>query len=179
MIITNAPLFSNKLGFEPGKSLTTTSEGVPFHLQLSEALWIRDDEWHFVAVSKNRGTWHKIGTTYVAVGDCKHTPPEIEIVPQTTPADPEWFELWLRCTSPPIYLSKGQIVAQAIPSLPKRVCPEGDCKTCHPQVSAVMSITRDRPEEVCKLRVGEETTTIKGLLDTGADVTVICRTSMG
>ncbi|TRZ13764.1 hypothetical protein HGM15179_013338 [Zosterops borbonicus] len=36
-----------------------------------------------------------------------------------------------------------------------------------------MTITRDRPEEVCKLRVGEETTTIKGLLDTGADVTVI------
>ncbi|TRZ10836.1 hypothetical protein HGM15179_016268 [Zosterops borbonicus] len=164
---TNVPVLVTE------KSLTTTSDGVPFHLQLSEALWIRDDEWRRVAVSKNRGTWHKIDTTYVVVGDCKFTPPEIEIVPQTTPADPKWFELWLRCTAPPTYLSKGQIIAQAIPSLPERVCPEGECKTCHPQVSTVMNITHDRPVEVCKLRVGEETTTIKGLLDTGADVTVI------
>ncbi|TRZ17283.1 hypothetical protein HGM15179_009816 [Zosterops borbonicus] len=156
-----------------GQSLTTTSKEVPFHIRLVKALWIHDRDWHFAAVSKNRGTWHMIGTTWVVVGDCKHTPPEIEIVPQTTPSDPEWFELWLRCTNPPIYLSQGQIIAQAIPLLPERECPEGDCKTCHPLVSVLMTITQDRPEEVCKLRVGEETTTIKGLLDTGADVTVI------
>ncbi|TRZ19195.1 hypothetical protein HGM15179_007868, partial [Zosterops borbonicus] len=138
--------------YERGRSLTTHSDGVPFHLSLVESLWIRDSEWHFVAVAKNRGTWHLIDTNYVVVGDCKNTPPEIEIVPQTTPADPEKFELWLRCTAPPTYLSKGQVIAQAIPSLPERVCPEGNCETCHPQVSAVTAITRRRPEEVCKLK---------------------------
>ncbi|TRZ08545.1 hypothetical protein HGM15179_018558 [Zosterops borbonicus] len=157
----------------PETTLTTTSECVPFHLQLTKPLWIQDSEWHTATVSRNGGTWQMIDTKWVVVGDCKFTPPEVEIVPQTTASDPEWFALWLRCTSPPIYLPKGQIIAQAIPSLPERECPEGNCKTCHPQVNSAFLITKDRPEELCKLKVGEETKHIKGLLDTGADVTII------
>ncbi|TRZ06703.1 hypothetical protein HGM15179_020404, partial [Zosterops borbonicus] len=153
-----------------GTSLTTTSQHMPFCLALISPLWIRDSEWHTAKVARNRGTWHLIGTESVVVGDCKYTPPEIEITPGKMSSDPEWFVLWLRCTCPPVFLAKGQIVAQLIPD------PQPWQTRKHnsgPQVNPVIVIDENRPEEECQLKVGGETKTITGLLDTGADITIV------
>lgn len=150
----------------PETSLTTTSKQVPFHLTLVRALWLRDDNWHTATVARNRGTWKLIGCEYVVVGDCKFTLPEMEIAPGKMTSDPEHLVLWLRCTHPPTYLDKGQVVAQLIPT-PKEQETQGL------QVNAVISIDKNRPKKKCKLSVGGETTHINGLLDTGADVTII------
>ncbi|XP_014116889.1 PREDICTED: endogenous retrovirus group K member 18 Pol protein-like [Pseudopodoces humilis] len=52
---------------------------------------------------------------YIAIGDTKHTPPEIEISPIAFPGGPENLILLARCTHPPFFLAKGQIIAQFIP----------------------------------------------------------------
>lgn len=49
-------------------------------------------------------------------GDCKFTPPEIEIAPVKMTSHPEYLVLWLRCTHPPTFLTKGQIIIQLIPA---------------------------------------------------------------
>ncbi|TRZ06871.1 hypothetical protein HGM15179_020236 [Zosterops borbonicus] len=154
----------------PDTSLTTTSQHVPFGLALVSPLWIRDSEWHTAKVARNRGTWHLIGTESVVMGDCKYTPPEIEIAPGKMSSDPEWFVLWLRCTRPPVFLAKGQIVAQLIPDpQPWRTRKHNS----GPQVNPVIVIDENRPEEECQLKVSGETKTITGLLDTGADITIV------
>ncbi|TRZ15517.1 hypothetical protein HGM15179_011588 [Zosterops borbonicus] len=125
-----------------GTSITMTDQQVPFRLALVSPLWIRDHDWHTAKVARNRGTWHLIGTEYVVMGDCKYTPPETEIAPEKMASDPEWFVLWLHFTRPPIFLAKGQIIAQLIPT-PK----ERETNNTNPQVNTVITIMENRPEE--------------------------------
>lgn len=104
------------------------------------------------------------------MGDCKFTHPETEIGPGKIISDLEHLILWLRCTRLPTFLAKGQIIAQVI------LAPEPTdsvMKSSGPNVNAVRVIRKKKPEEVCKLTVGGETKSIKGLLDTGAHVTII------
>lgn len=76
------------------------------------------------------------------------------------------FVLWLHCLHPPTFLPKGQIIPQMIPA-PLLHDTEGDAESV-PEVNVVRTI-----EEMCKITVGRETRNIKGLLDTGVDVTII------
>ncbi|RMC22152.1 hypothetical protein DUI87_03025 [Hirundo rustica rustica] len=103
----------------------------------------------------------------IVVGDCKHTPKEIEILPGTLDNNPGKFVLWLRCTHPPTFLPKGQTVAQIIPTWEH--LEEDNIPTACP----VHNITEVKPQVGCELQVGDEAINITGLLDTGADVTVI------
>ncbi|TRZ11914.1 hypothetical protein HGM15179_015185 [Zosterops borbonicus] len=168
---------------EPEGTLTTDSRYEPFRLKLAEPLHLRDRDWHTVVVSKDRGTWDLIGCKYVVVGDCKHTPIDINIAPGIITTDPGRFELWLHTDHPPTFLPKGQIIAQLIPEPLLSVCQEAgdeDMTTgmgCEEEptlsVLSVRRITRTKPMDTCRLRVGGDTKDIKGVWDTGADVTVI------
>ncbi|RMC14233.1 hypothetical protein DUI87_09324 [Hirundo rustica rustica] len=82
-----------------------------------EGLHLKDDNWNFVSVNNSeQGTWPRVKGKLIVVGDCKHTPKEIEILPGTFDNNPGKFVLWLRCTHPPTFLPKGKTVAQIIPT---------------------------------------------------------------
>ncbi|RMC14202.1 hypothetical protein DUI87_09293 [Hirundo rustica rustica] len=137
-------------------------------LQLTEGLHLKDDNWNFVSVDNSKqGTWPRVKGKLIVVGDCKHTPKEIEILPGTFDNNPGKFVLWLRCTHPPTFLPKGQTVAQIIPTWEH--LEEDNIPTACP----VRKITEVKPQVGCELQVGDEAINITGLLDTGADVTVI------
>ncbi|RMC18101.1 hypothetical protein DUI87_04980 [Hirundo rustica rustica] len=131
----------------------------PFKLQLSEAMYLRTTEWTFLSLNiKEQSAWPVLGKEFIVIGDCKYTPQEIEILPGV---------LWLRCTHPPTFLPKGQIIAQIIPT-------QGPSNTSTvPVACPVQAITEERPRVVCEFTVGGETLNILGLLDTGAVVTVV------
>ncbi|TRZ12048.1 hypothetical protein HGM15179_015057 [Zosterops borbonicus] len=167
---------------EPEGSLLTTSRYEPFRLQLAEPLHLRDWDWHTAVVSKERGTWGLIDSKYVVVGDCKHTPQDIHIAPGTITSDPERFVLWLHTDDPPTFLPKGQIIAQLIPNpLLKDVRADGgedrttreSCAEDKPNVSVVRKITHHKPTDTCRVSLGGDSKLMKGVWDTGADVTVI------
>ncbi|RMC20840.1 hypothetical protein DUI87_01693 [Hirundo rustica rustica] len=137
-------------------------------LQLTEGLHLKDDDWNFVSVDNSeQGTWPRVKGKLIIVGDCKHTPKEIKILPGTLDNNPGKFVLWLRCTHPPTFLPKGQIVAQIIPTWER---PEEDNI---PTACPVHNITEVKPQVGCELHVSDEGINITCLLDTGAHVTVI------
>ncbi|RMC20738.1 hypothetical protein DUI87_01590 [Hirundo rustica rustica] len=137
-------------------------------LQLTEGLHLKDDNWNFVSVDNSeQGTWPRVKGKLIVVGDCKHTPKEIEILPGTFDNNPGKFVLWLRCTHPPTFLPKGQTVAQIIPTWEH--LEEDNIPTACP----VHNITEVKPQVGCELQVGDEAINITGLLHTDMDVTVI------
>ncbi|RMC20087.1 hypothetical protein DUI87_00933 [Hirundo rustica rustica] len=137
-------------------------------LQLTEGLHLKDDNWNFVSVDNSeQGTWPRVKGKLIVVGDCKHTPKEIKILPGTFDNNPGKFVLWLRCTHPPTFLPKGKIVAQIIPTWEH--LEEDNIPTACP----VHNITEVKPQVGCELQVGDEAINITGLLDTGTHVTVI------
>ncbi|RMC20746.1 hypothetical protein DUI87_01598 [Hirundo rustica rustica] len=147
--------------------LTTNSKYTPYRLQLTEGLHLKDDNWNFVSVDNSeQGTWPRVKGKLIVVGDCKHTPKEIKILPGTLDNNPGKFVLWLRCTHPPTFLPKGQIVAQIIPTWER---PEEDKM---PTACPVRKITEVKPQVGCELQVGDEAINITGPLDTGTKVTV-------
>ncbi|RMC20833.1 hypothetical protein DUI87_01686 [Hirundo rustica rustica] len=114
---------------------------LPDMLQLTEGLHLKDDDWNFVSVDNSeQGTWPRVKGKLIVVGDCKHTPKEIKILPGTLDNNPGKFILWQRCTHPPTFLPKGQIVAQIIPTWE---CPEEDNI---PTACPVHNITEVKPQ---------------------------------
>ncbi|RMC06981.1 hypothetical protein DUI87_16434 [Hirundo rustica rustica] len=122
-------------------------------------------DWTFLSINtKEQGAWPVQGKELVIIGDYKYTPQEVEILPGVLVNDPGNLVLWLRCTHPPTFIPKGQVIAQIIPT-------RGPNNT--PVACPVQAITEERPRVDCEFRVGGETLNIRGLLDTGADVTVV------
>ncbi|RMC20508.1 hypothetical protein DUI87_01359 [Hirundo rustica rustica] len=148
--------------------LITSSNEEPFRLELTKALHLKSVDWTFLSVNlKEQSTWPVRGKELVVIGDCKYTPQEIEILPGILVNNPENLVLWLRCTHPPTFLPKGQIVAQIIPT-------RGPNDTSMvPVACPVQSITEERPRVTCEFTVGGETLNITALLDTEADVTIV------
>uniref|UniRef100_A0A674GEA6 Uncharacterized protein n=1 Tax=Taeniopygia guttata TaxID=59729 RepID=A0A674GEA6_TAEGU len=102
-------------------------------------------------------------------------PLDINIAPNLTSANPKHLVLWLHCAHPPVYLPKGQIIAQAIP-VSGAVYPEDLwMKTAEKiyEVCQTQVIGKERPKIACYMWNGGEHKWLNGLLDTGADVTVI------
>ncbi|RMC19652.1 hypothetical protein DUI87_03213 [Hirundo rustica rustica] len=148
--------------------LVTSSKKEPFRLELTEAVHLTTADWTFLSVNtKEQGAWPVQGKELVVIGDCKYTPQEIEILPGIFVNNPENLVLWLRCTHPPTFLPKGQIITQIITT-------RGPSNTSTvPVACPVQAITEERPRVECKFTVGRETMNITGLLDTGADVTIM------
>ncbi|RMC18027.1 hypothetical protein DUI87_04905 [Hirundo rustica rustica] len=148
--------------------LTTNSYYTPYRLQLTEGLLLKDDNWKFVSVDNGeQGTWPRVEGKLIVVGDCKHTPQEIEILLGTFDNNLGRFVLTLRCTHPPTFLPKGQIVAQIIPAWER---PE---ENNIPTACPVHNITETKPQVACELSMGGEALNITGLLDTGANVMIV------
>ncbi|RMC04325.1 hypothetical protein DUI87_19144 [Hirundo rustica rustica] len=147
--------------------LTTDSSYKPHRLQLTESLLLNEDDWQFAAVDPSEpGTWPQIEGKFIIVGDCKYTPREVEVLLGTLTTNPGDFILWLCCTHSPTFLPKGQIVAQAIPILDPS--PENTPSAC-----PVQKITECKPKVDYEFSVGGEALNITGLLDMGADVTIV------
>ncbi|RMC22032.1 hypothetical protein DUI87_02903 [Hirundo rustica rustica] len=145
--------------------LVTSSRHEPYRLRLTEALHLRTADWTFLSINtKEQGAWPVQGKELVIIGDCKYTPQEVEILPGVLVNNPGDLVLWLRCTHPPTFIPKGQVIAQIIPT-------RGPNNT--PVACPVQAITEERPRVDCEFRVGGETINITGLLDTGAYVTVV------
>lgn len=104
----------------------------------------------------------------VVIG-CKSTPIEIEISPEVTTSDPEGGLILLaRCVHPPFFLPQGQAIAQAIP-MPQSVPVDGRT----PTVYWTEVVVENRPLMEYKLHQGKNNITVKGMVDMGADMTII------
>ncbi|RMC06380.1 hypothetical protein DUI87_15813 [Hirundo rustica rustica] len=179
------------------KSLIVPTESRPssypdsLMLQLTEGLHLKDDNWNFVSVDNSeQGTWPRVKGKLIVVGDCKHTPKEIEILPGTLDNNPGKFVLWLRCTHPPTFLPKGQTVAQIIPTwehleednIPT-ACPVHNITEVKPQVGWFElqedKVQRMPPWRYLGLEIGKRTIVpqkleIKAKIQTLADVHQLC-----
>ncbi|XP_072779141.1 uncharacterized protein [Taeniopygia guttata] len=146
-------------------------------LALTEPLLLKDSNWHFVTVdTQDPGTWRRLHSKYIILGDTKYTPLDITIAPNLTSANPKHLVLWLHCAHPPVYLPKGQIIAQATPVTGLSVYPEDLwMKTAEKiyEVCQAQVLGKERPKIPCYMWKGGEHKWLNGLLDTGADVTVI------
>ncbi|XP_064267307.1 uncharacterized protein LOC135295140 [Passer domesticus] len=152
--------------------LTTTSNISPYRLQLIEPLHLTDTSFREVSVSPDaQGTWWRVKCKYVVVGDTKYTPPHINILPGVVSTHIHLFSVVLHCTQPPIFLPKGQVIAQAIP-VPE-ICHSTTDTEVTPTVAWSQFVTGDKPRLTCHIQKDGEATTLHGLLDTGADVTII------
>ncbi|RMB93983.1 hypothetical protein DUI87_29570 [Hirundo rustica rustica] len=117
--------------------LVTSSRHEPYRLRLTEALHLRTVDWTFLSINtKEQGAWPVQGKELVIIGDCKYTPQEVEILPGVLVNDPGDLVLWLRCTHPPTFIPKGQVIAQVIPT-------RGPNNT--PVACPVQAITEERP----------------------------------
>ncbi|RMC19940.1 hypothetical protein DUI87_03507 [Hirundo rustica rustica] len=160
-------------------------------LQLTEGLHLKDDNWNFVSVDNSeQGTWPTVKGKLIVVGDCKHTPKEIEILPGTLDNNPGKFVLWLRCTHPPTFLPKGQTVAQIIPTWEHLeednipiACPVHNITEVKPQVGWFElqedKVQRMPPWRYLGLEIGKRTIVpqkleIKAKIQTLADVHQLC-----
>ncbi|RMC15875.1 hypothetical protein DUI87_08080 [Hirundo rustica rustica] len=109
----------------------------PYRLRLTEALYLRTADWTFLSINtKEQGAWPVQGKELVIIGDCKYTPQEVEILPGVLVNNPGDLVLWLRCTHPPTFIPKGQVIAQIIPT-------RGPNNT--PVACPVQAITEERP----------------------------------
>ncbi|RMC10117.1 hypothetical protein DUI87_12915 [Hirundo rustica rustica] len=146
----------------------TQQEHIRRPLELTRALHLKSVDWTFLSVNlKEQGAWPVQGKELVVIGDCKYTPQEIEILPGILVNNPENLVLWLRCTHPPTFLPKGQVIAQIITTRGPR-----NTSTV-PVACPVQAITEERPRVECEFTVGRETMNITALLDTGANVTIV------
>ncbi|RMB92385.1 hypothetical protein DUI87_31260 [Hirundo rustica rustica] len=160
-------------------------------LQLTEGLHLKDDDWNFVSVDNSeQGTWPMVKGKLIIVGDCKHTPKEIEILPGTLDNNPGKFILWLHCTHPPTFLPKGQTVAQIIPTWERleedkipTACPVRNITEVKPQVGWFElqedKVQRMPPWRYLGLEIGKRTIVpqkleIRPKIQTLADVHQLC-----
>ncbi|RMC14802.1 hypothetical protein DUI87_06978 [Hirundo rustica rustica] len=122
---------------EVASILVTSSRHEPYRLRLTEALYLRTADWTFLSINtKEQGAWPVQGKELVIIGDCKYTPQEVEILPGVLINNPGNLVLWLRCTHPPTFIPKGQVIAQIIPT-------RGPNNT--PVACPVQAITEERP----------------------------------
>ncbi|XP_058279901.1 uncharacterized protein LOC120764858 isoform X2 [Hirundo rustica] len=152
--------------------LTTECLQKPFRLQLTESLHLSDTDWHLGSLDLQvLGSWQHVGSKYVILGDTKYTLREIEILPGLASSNPKQLVPWLRCIRPPLFLPKGQIIAQAIPA-PDPFPKKDITRNKHLDVCPTRVIGRDKLIIGCEVRHGEEVVNLKGVLDTGAYVTI-------
>ncbi|RMC04249.1 hypothetical protein DUI87_19068 [Hirundo rustica rustica] len=123
----------------------TQQEHIRRPLELTKALHLKSVDWTFLSVNlKEQGAWPVQGKELVVIGDCKYTPQEIEILPGILVNNPENLVLWLRCTHPPTFLPKGQVIAQVITT-------RGPSNTSMvPVACPVQAITEERPRVECE-----------------------------
>uniref|UniRef100_A0A8C3EM58 Uncharacterized protein n=1 Tax=Corvus moneduloides TaxID=1196302 RepID=A0A8C3EM58_CORMO len=108
--------------------------------------------------------------TYLfVIGDTRETPAGIEVTPTLMKMDQNvCSNLIVQCIYPPYFMPKGQVIAQAFP-LPKYLPTDGHI----PAICWTEVLGNDKPVIECKLRYKSHKISIMGMIDTGADVSVI------
>ncbi|KAF4798351.1 hypothetical protein TURU_064980 [Turdus rufiventris] len=101
-------------------------------------------------------------------GNTAHTPLEIEVAPMTIKGDITHLILQALCPQPLFCLLRVQIRSQAIP-IPAKVPVDGKS----PKVYWAEVVGEDKPSMICNLTRGSDHFHVEGVLDTGADVTII------
>lgn len=102
------------------------------------------------------------------MGDANHISSEIEIVPVTLLANLSGLVLLAHCIHPPFYLTRDQVIAQAIP-IPAKIPVDNQA----PEVYWAEVAGEDKPMIPLHIWQGQDGIGMKGLLDTGADETII------
>ncbi|RMC21800.1 hypothetical protein DUI87_02669 [Hirundo rustica rustica] len=105
---------------------------------------------------------------YFVIGDTAHTPLEVEVAPMTIKGKITGLMLLARCMHPPFYLVEGQVLAQAIP-VPAEVLADGKS----PEVYWAEVVGENKPSLACNLAHGSDRLHVEGVLDSGADVTIV------
>ncbi|XP_014104567.1 PREDICTED: endogenous retrovirus group K member 18 Pol protein-like [Pseudopodoces humilis] len=142
---------------------------LPLKLFTVKDQFFRSRHWTVVSVDPLREKLTPdLNCKFLVIGDTKNTPPEIEISPVTLSADLDALILLARCINPPFYLAQGQVIAQAIP-IPSGI-PVDDVA---PQIYWAQAVGENKPIISCHLKKGSEGMGMTGMIDTGADVTVI------
>ncbi|RMC14794.1 hypothetical protein DUI87_06970 [Hirundo rustica rustica] len=142
----DSPIMTNKTDHDLSKPiLVTSTKEEPFRLKLTKAVHLTAVDWTFLSVNlKEQGAWPVRGKELVVIGDCKYTPQDIEILPGILVNNPGDLVLWLRCTHPPTFLPKEQIITQIIPTRG----PNDTSKV--PVACPVQAITEERPRVACE-----------------------------
>ncbi|RMC10256.1 hypothetical protein DUI87_13058 [Hirundo rustica rustica] len=122
---------------------------------------------HLMVDPDEQGAWPEVEGEFIIIGDCKHTPQEIKILPGTLVNSPGSLVLWLCCIHQPTYLPKGQIITQMIPTWG----PSNNWDIL--MACPVQAVTEERPQVACEFSMGGKALKIMGLLDTGAYVTKV------
>lgn len=102
-------------------------------------------------------------------GDPVHGPPELFIFPEVQTVNTNGtVTVTVCCNNPPWFMNKGTPIAQA------SLLPQ-EFSRCHrtPSIWWAEIVGRDKPMLHCKLRNGKATVYLTGMVDTGADVTII------
>ncbi|RMC20060.1 hypothetical protein DUI87_00906 [Hirundo rustica rustica] len=105
---------------------------------------------------------------YFVIGDTAYTPLEVEVAPMTIKGKITGLMLLARCMHPPFYLVEGQVLAQTIP-IPAEILVFGKS----PEVYWAEVVGENKPSLACNLACGSDRLHVEGVLDSGADVTVI------
>ncbi|XP_032922639.1 uncharacterized protein LOC116999776 [Catharus ustulatus] len=131
-----------------------------FNLMTTKGFYFMSTEWIVITVD--------LRCECFAMEDTAHTPLEIELLPMSLKGSISCLILLACCSQPPFYLVKGQILAQAIP-VPKEITAEGKS----PEVYWAEVVGENKPSLACNLTHGSDHLHVEGVLDTGADVTII------
>ncbi|RMC14863.1 hypothetical protein DUI87_07039 [Hirundo rustica rustica] len=85
----------SKISQGPKESFTEFVE------RLTRAIEIQNADWTIASVNtEEQGAWPVLEGEFIVIGDCKHTPQEIEILPGTLVNNPGRLVLWLRLHPP-------------------------------------------------------------------------------
>ncbi|KAF4804848.1 hypothetical protein TURU_004269 [Turdus rufiventris] len=154
-------------------------------LRLQGALWCelshlslssngRSNDWTVITVDLPNNLldvtiYHmELISEYFVIGDTAHTPLENEVASMTIKGNITRLILLVRCPQPPFYQVEGQSLTQAIPN-PKEVTVDGKS----PEVYWAEVVGEEKPSLACNLTCGSDHLHVEGVLDTGADVTII------
>ncbi|TRZ08147.1 hypothetical protein HGM15179_018957, partial [Zosterops borbonicus] len=120
-------------------------------------------------ISQDLTVYHMgLDSEYFVIGDTAHTLSEIEVAPMTIKGKITCLMLLAHCMPPPIYLAEGQIIAQAIP-IPAEVIADGKLL----EVYWAQVVGENKPSMVCNIACGSDCLHVEGVLDTGANITII------
>ncbi|RMB96059.1 hypothetical protein DUI87_27499 [Hirundo rustica rustica] len=154
--------------------------GAQCDLATSKVICFLDDNYAVIPTGVTGSSWKR--QDFLIIGKDRSSVLGLVIYPSVISADHnDELTVLAKPHQPPLIIPPSTSIARAIalpphaaeqvlPVLRERDPPSGEHMEVH--ASWVKHIGRDRPILVCELTQGDKTIAVKGMLDTGADVTV-------